>query len=131
MTRCFAAAAVLLVVLAPVRGQTADEKKQSIKYLQGLQTKDGGFITHKDDKAPTLRATSSAVRALHYFGGDVPDAKGAAEFVARCFDSNTGGFKDTPDGKEPGVALTAVGLMAVSELKMPQEKYVEPAVKYL
>jgi prenyltransferase beta subunit len=127
---CFAVCAV------PVCAQTAEEKKATIAYLQGLQTPDGGFLAAAPDpksnrvNKPSLRATSSALRALKYFGGEASDAKAAAKFVASCFDKDSGGFTDSM-GSKPDVAVTAVGLMAVVELKMPTEPYVEPAVKYL
>src|SRR5262249_35004214 len=44
--------------------------------------------------------------------------------------SATGGFADGPGGKVD-VATTAVGLMAVTELKLSQDRYTQPAVKYL
>jgi prenyltransferase beta subunit len=67
---------------------------------------------------------------LKYFGGEARDLPACREFVARCFDPTSGGFMDQP-GAEPDVTTTAVGLMGLVELKMPQEKYVEPAVRYL
>jgi prenyltransferase beta subunit len=124
------------VCLVPARAQTADEKKATIAYLQGLQTPEGGFLAASPDPKsnrvdkPSLRATSSALRALKYFGGEALDTKAAAKFVASCFDKESGGFTENVGGK-PDVAVTAVGLMAVVELKMPTETYVEPAVKYL
>ena len=118
-----------------LRGQTADEKKATIAYLRGLQTADGGFLPATPDpnadRAPrsSLRATSSAIRALKYFGGEPSDKTACAKFVASCFDKESGGFTDLVGGK-PDVTSTAVGLMAVVELKMPSDPYVEPAVKY-
>jgi prenyltransferase beta subunit len=122
--------------LTPAHGQTADEKKATIAYLQGLQTPDGGFLTAAPDpksnraNKPSLRATSLAIRALKYFGGAPGDKDAAAKFVASCFDKDSGGFTDLVGGK-PDVTATAIGLMAVVELKMPADPYVEPAVKYL
>lgn len=109
--------------------------KQSIDYVRKLQAESGGFRTHepKPDAVkilPTLRATSSAVRALHYLGGEIPDQAACVKFVESCHDAETGGFSDVPKGK-PDVFSTAVGLMAVTELKMPTEKYAAGAIKYL
>jgi prenyltransferase beta subunit len=126
----------LAAIASPVRGQTADEKKATIAYLRGLQTADGGFLSAaldpKLDRAPrsSLRATSSAIRALKYFGGEPSDKDACAKFVASCFDKEIGGFADLVGGK-PDVTTTAVGLMAVVELKMPLDAYVEPAVKFM
>ena len=108
--------------------------KQTIAYVQKLQTPTGGFLAQSPAPnirlAPTLRATSSAVRALHYFGADISNKENCIKYVDSCFDPKSGGFTDMPNGK-PGVFETAVGLMAVIELKMPAEKYVAGAVKYL
>jgi prenyltransferase beta subunit len=51
-------------------------------------------------------------------------------FVRRCFDRETGGFADTPGGK-PDAVRTAVGLMALVELKLPRADYEKRAVRYL
>jgi prenyltransferase beta subunit len=109
--------------------------KQSIAYLQKLQTDSGGFRASepkaKEPKGePTLRATSAAVRALKYLGGDVPNKAACIKFVETCWNAEAGGFSDEPKGKAD-VFCTAVGLMAVAELKMPTEKYAKSAVKYL
>jgi len=128
MKRTIVAIAVLL--LAGLPGQTAEPNKATIAYVQKLQNKDGGFRPAADKETSSLRATSAAVRALKYFGGEVPDRSGAANFVKSCFDKKTGGFADAPGGK-PDVALTAVGLMAVVELKLPLEDYEAPAIRYL
>jgi prenyltransferase beta subunit len=137
MLKRFALLALCFTVnLAPTRAQTADEKKATISYLQGLQSSEGGFLAVAPDpksnriNTPSLRATSSALRALKYFGGEATDKKVAAKFVASCFDKKSGGFTDHVGGR-PDVAVTAIGLMAVVELKMPADDYIEPAVNYL
>jgi prenyltransferase beta subunit len=133
MKHCLLALPGVLLCLAPVWGQTTEEKKATVELLRGLQAPSGGFheAPSKDGKSPvTLRATSSALRALKYFGGEVPNKEAAAKFVASCFDPKTGGFANTPGGKTDAI-VTAVGLMAVVELKMPAEMYTEKAVKYL
>ncbi len=76
-----------------------------------------------------LRATNAAVKALNHFGGEVPDKAACADFIKSCFDKESGGFADRPGGK-PDVTTTAVGLMAVVEVKLPTEPF-EGAVKYL
>jgi hypothetical protein len=120
----------LLCLVPSTFAQTADEKKATIAYLQKLQTKGGGFLVAADEKSPTLGATSAAVRALGYLGGEVPDPKAAAAFVASCHDADTGGFANVPDG-EPRVITTAIGGMAVVALKMPLVKYEAGVVQYL
>ena len=119
-----------LLVAAPVFGETAEQKKASIAYLQKLQNKDGGFRPSAAVETSSLRATSSALRALKYFGGEAPDRAAAAAFVKSCHDKATGGFADAPGGK-PDVAITAVGIMAVVEVKLPTEPYEAGVIKYL
>jgi hypothetical protein len=127
----------LLLALVPARGQTVEaQKRVTVAFLRGLQTKGGGFLaapTPPDSKAPnppSLRASTAALRALRYNGGEPRDLEACARFIEQCFDKATGGFADQPGGK-PDVTTTAVGLMAVVEVKLPLEKYRGPAVKYL
>ncbi len=128
MKRTIVALAVLL--LAGPSGQSAEPNKATIAYLQKLQNADGGFRPAADKPLSSLRATSSALRALKYFGGDALDRARAGDFVKSCFDKKSGGFADTPGGK-PDVVLTAVGIMAVVELKLPLGEYETPAIRYL
>jgi prenyltransferase beta subunit len=132
MKRIILAIALCLVLSAPAAAGDAAAKK-TIAYVQKLQTSGGGFVTMMAPNIrvqPTLKATSSAVRALHYLGGDIPDKAACIKFVESCHDPESGGFRDTPTGK-PDVFTTAVGIMAVTELKMPTEKYAKGAIKYL
>lgn len=106
--------------------------KQTIAYVQKLQTNTGGFLSMAPKPnirlAPTLRATSAGVRALKYLGGEVPNPKAAAKFVLSCYDETSGGFSDMPKGK-PEIFATAVGIMAVKALKMDLD--LGPSVKFL
>jgi prenyltransferase beta subunit len=117
-----------------VQAQTGEEKKETIAYLRNLQTPNGGFLpaTPQQGKEakPNLRASSSALRALKYFGGSAKDAESCAKFVGKCFDKESGGFADQPGGK-PDITSTAIGLMAVVELKMPARDIREAAIKFL
>lgn len=117
---------VCLLFAAPAWAQTADETKASIACVRRLQGADGGF-TAAAAKGPrvasSLRATSAAIRALHYLGGEVPDPGRCKNYVAAAFDAQTGGFRDVQPEGRPDVPSTAVGLMAVAALKMPAEKY--------
>jgi prenyltransferase beta subunit len=124
----------LLIALTPARAQTPDQKKATIVYLQSLQAKEGGFLPAgtkpNGETKPSLRATSAAVRALKYFGGEPKDKATASQFVKDCFEKASGGFSDVPKGK-PDVISTAIGLMAIVELKISPEEFVDPAIKYL
>jgi hypothetical protein len=137
MKRFVPSVLLLLVCLVPAWAQTADEKKETIAWLQKLQQSDGGFIltpappTAAKPEGSTLRATSTTLRALKYFGGEPKDHDAAVKYVERAFDKESGGFSNTQPELKPDAVSTAVGLMAVVELKMPQDRYVDPAVKYL
>jgi prenyltransferase beta subunit len=130
MRRVFLAGLCLALVTAPARAQTPDEKKATVAWLGKLQTPDGGFQPAPGQAPSGLRATSSSLRALKYFGGEVPDREKAGAFVRSCFLKDSGGFADRPGGK-PDVALTAVGLMALVELKLDTGPYESAALEYL
>jgi prenyltransferase beta subunit len=134
MSRWSLVCLIAVGTMTPAHAQSADDSKATIAYLQALQLPDGGFSPSRPFKdaagEPSLRATSAAVRALKYLGAKARDEGAAAKFVQRCFVPTTGGFADQPGGR-PDVTLTAVGLMAVVELKLPIELCRDPAVKYL
>jgi hypothetical protein len=134
MRRLYLVTLLFLVSPQIVPAQEEVGRKATIDFLQKLQTDSGGFLAMAKapdiQRPPTLRATSSAMRALRYFGGAVPNKDACARFVESCFDADSGGFGDSPKGK-PDIFTTALGLMAVAELKLPMDKYGPPAAKYL
>jgi hypothetical protein len=117
-------------------GQTPDQRKETLGYLRALQQADGGFLPSRPDRdkaresKSSLRATNAALRALKYFGGEPADPAACARFVQSCFDKASGGFGDAP-GMKPDVPTTAVGIMAVVELKQPVDGYRAGVVKFL
>jgi hypothetical protein len=123
--------AVLVVVVwgNHARPQTEPEKRQTIAYLNKLQTKTGGFMASlspdEAKRVPSLRATSAALRAYRYFEGEVPHKDKVVEFVKSCYIKETGAFADQPGKGNADVFSTASGLMAVVELKIPQTDYLE------
>ena len=125
---------LLAIWATPLRADDEPGIKQTIAYVQKLQTATGGFTSTippaNAQPAPTLRATSAGVRALHYLGGAAPDKHAAVKFVENCWDEKSGGFADTPQGKTD-VFTTAVAMLAVKVLEMPADKYGPGAVKYL
>ena len=137
MTRFALAALGTAVCLVPAYGQSPEAAKQTVAYVRSLQTKEGGFLPARPDPKsdrlvrPTLRATSAAIRALRYFGGQVPDREACARFVAACLDKASGGYADAPGAGKVDVFTTAVGLMAAVELNLPARTYQKPAAKYL
>src|SRR5262245_51533970 len=96
-------AGLALVGFNPAWADEPAGVKQTIAYVQKLQTSTGGFLSMAPQPnvrlAPTLRATSAGVRALKYWGGDVPNPKAASKFVLSCHDEASGGFSDMPKGK--------------------------------
>ncbi len=143
MKRFLSVGACLFLVLLPAWGQTPDiqkavearllqarQHKAAIAYLQKLQQKDGGFAADAHQTTSGLRATNAAVKALDHFACEVHDKAACANFVKSCFDKESGGFADRPGGK-PDVTLTAVGLIAVVEVKLPTGPFEAGAVKYL
>ena len=107
----------LILILVPFSARTvAEDKAETIKFLTGLQQADGGFLPAPGAKGgSSLRATSAAVRAIKYLGGEVPNRAKARDFVLSCYHADTGAFSDQPGGAGD-VTHTAVGLMAVAEL---------------
>jgi prenyltransferase beta subunit len=124
------ALALLCFVPALVLAQTPDQKKGTLDFLYGLQTKEGDYRAAPGVKTPSLRATSSALRAIKYFGGKPKYHDATQTFVTSCFDEKTGGFADTPGGK-PDVVLTSVGLMALVELGTPRRRYQLQAIEFM
>jgi prenyltransferase beta subunit len=134
MKRLVEALVIGVLVATPLYAGDQPGVKQTIAFVQKLQVTDGGFLSQpaapNKTVVPTLRSTSAGVRALHYLGGDIPNKDACIKYVESCYDAPSGGFSDTPKGK-PDVFTTAIGLMAVTEMKMPAEKYAAGAIKYL
>jgi prenyltransferase beta subunit len=126
----FLAPFALLFVALSAPAEAPGQAKETIAYLRKLQTKEGAFVADAGKTKPGLRATSSALRALKYFGGEVPDRAAVIRFVESCHDKESGGFADYPGGK-PDVATTAVGAMALVELKLPVAPYEAGILSYL
>jgi hypothetical protein len=123
-----------LVVPMPLFAQTAAEKKATIQFLASLQQPDGGFIAAPIDPRldqtpiPSLRATSAAVRAIQYLGGEVPNREKALTFVENCRNVESGAFGDTTGGTKD-VPTTAIGMMAMAALQ--KEPDLDKSVKYV
>jgi hypothetical protein len=129
MNRLVLTGLCLILVPGLVSAQSADQKKETIAYLQRLQVKDSGFRPSSSTARPSLGASNGALRALKYFGGDMDERDACVRFVKSCFDPDSGGFADEPGGKV-NVHTTSVGIMAVVELKMPTAPYEAAVLKY-
>jgi hypothetical protein len=130
---------IALLAPTPLLGQTADEKKATIRFLASLQQPDGGFVASPVELRrdgvlkSSLRATSGAVRAIKYLGGEVPNNEKAIQFVKSCFNPEKWAFADRPNGMVD-VTSTAVGLMAAAELyrdEFVRNNYEVQACSYL
>lgn len=131
MKRIFLILLIACVPLVAVRSQTPGEKAATVAFVQKLQQNNGGFVQAPSATTkPSLRTTSTALRALKYFGGEPKEPAKLPNFVALHFDKTTGGFADLANSN-PDVFSTAVGLMAVVQLKMPTEPYLEPGIKFM
>ncbi|MCS6977652.1 MAG: terpene cyclase/mutase family protein [Gemmatales bacterium] len=122
---------IVLILLGPLPGlgqePTAEEKAATLKYLASLRRADGGYAAeNKPDSPATVAATSSALRAIRYFGGKPDDPQATARFLLSCRHVGRGGFGPTP-GSPPEVRVTALGLMACKEL--PEAKLTAAEVR--
>lgn len=129
MSRLFLAGLAGFILAGPaLADRTAAEA--TIQYLRKLQASDGGFLTDAGKAKSSLRATTSALRALKYFGGEASDCAASADFVKKCFVESSGGFADSPGGK-PDAVTSAVGVMALVELKISTARYEAAMLQYL
>jgi hypothetical protein len=123
-----------LVAVVPLVAQPRVTDSATVSYLHQRRNVDGGYApTQPPSDKPlgsSLRATTSAIRAFKYLGGQPDRLADTARFVDRCYDKATGGFGDVPD-QPPTVFSTAVGVMTAVELKLPPESYRDGAVKFL
>ena len=127
--RTFYSCLCLLVAALPLHAQS-DAHKAAIAYLQKLQADDGGFRANARAEQSDLPATTTAFRALKYLGAAPRNREGCLAFVQKCFDKDNGGFAARPGGKAE-YRSTAVGIMAVVDMKLPIKLYGEAIVKYL
>ena len=127
-------ALVLLLPSLAAAQPTAEQKKETVKWVLAQEAPGGGFYVAPQPPdvdappRPSLRATSAAVRSLKYLGADIPNKDKHAAFVLKCFDPKTGAFAEP--GGQPDVTITSVGVMAAVELGIPKEKFAK-AMDYL
>ncbi len=131
MKRVLLGGVCLLLIGLPVRAQSDAQKKATIAFLRNLQADDGGFCPGPRTGKSELPATSAALRALKYFGGEPRDKAACIAFVKECYDDTDGGGFGFHPGCPSRYRSTAVGIMAVVELKMPTEPYADSVIKYL
>jgi hypothetical protein len=111
------------VVLSPtLHGNDSDaDVAKTLAYVQSLYDPGSGGFRPMSASPPSLRATSAAIRVLPKLGGKLPDREKTASFLRRCYDAKSGGFAEP--GEKAEVFTTAVGIMAVVELKLPRQDF--------
>ena len=114
---------------APAARCQTPEQVRTAAFVAELQDPDGGF-PNRAGLPSSLGSTSGAIRTLGHVGGSVKDVPAATAYVLSCRDPVTGGFTPAPKGK-PDARSTAVGLMAVAELRVKDAALVDKAVDYL
>jgi hypothetical protein len=112
--------AALVFVPSFAFAQSPEEKAASLKYLNGLRQESGAYQSNAKG-GPSLRATSAAVRAIKYLGGELPNPAQVKAYVLSCYDPPTGGFAEA--GEKPTVLVTSIGIMAAVELGIPETKF--------
>lgn len=112
------------------RRPSSAQKKETVAFLHSLSLEDGGFRSAPGESGPNLRATSSCIRALKYFGGKARDPEKSKSFILSCWNPEEGGFSDVPRGKLSPVS-TAVGLMGVREFQQVPQTMATKAVRFL
>jgi poly(3-hydroxybutyrate) depolymerase/prenyltransferase beta subunit len=129
MKRILLGLAICGFALVPsTRGQSPEDLERVSAQVAALQNADGGFSTAPGGTS-TLPTTSTAIRVLKNTGGSIRDVFACVRFVKSCADAESGGFAPIPGGK-PDVRTTAVGLMAVAELKIPADDLAKKAIAY-
>jgi hypothetical protein len=100
------------------------------------QNKQGGWRYRPFDGDADISATICqimALRAAHNAGITVPKetADRCIEYVKRCQDPSSGGFRYQPHGGPPGFARTAAGIVALNSAGVYEGKDIEKALEYL
>jgi prenyltransferase beta subunit len=107
-------------------------RKASVEFLLSLKQPDGSYLPDPTAKQSSLRATSAAVRAIKYLGGEVPQPEVTLKFFRSCYDPRIGTYLDRPatdKADSPSPVMAAVGIMAVRELSASDD--VSSSLKYL
>lgn len=126
-----AACAIVLTFTLAVWAQLPSEtqRQQTLKYLYALQQPDGSFGISAQAPKSDLPTTSAAVRAIMYFGGEVPKADLCRRYLHSC-QNGEGGFATNPGGVVD-VRSTALAVLALVELRDPDKPRLDRALRYL
>ncbi|MCS7016194.1 MAG: terpene cyclase/mutase family protein [Gemmatales bacterium] len=105
------------------------QRKETLDYLYSLQKMDGSFGPSALVPKSDLPTTSAAVRAIVYFGGEVPQADKTRRYLRSCQNPD-GGFGSSP-GAASEVRTTALAVLALVELGEKDRIVLGRALKYL
>src|SRR5438093_2040271 len=121
--------AVVILASAGMAAPLAPEQREaSVRYVTSLENADGGFRATAAEGKSELKNMTPAVRAIHYLGGELAHPRRAAKFVQDLFDPATGSFHEP--GAAADVRSTAMGLLALVELKQPVSEQGPAIVRY-
>jgi hypothetical protein len=109
---------------------------RSVELTIKCQNQQGGWRYRPFDGDADVSATICQIKALRSArnaGFTVPKkvADKCIEYVKRCQDPKTGGFRYQPQGGPPGFARTAAGIDALYSSGLYESKELEQALKYL
>jgi prenyltransferase beta subunit len=114
--------------------EISEENKAAIAYLQKYQMPSGGFVAvlppQGEEGVTSLRTTRTALRAFKLLGGSPANTDSVHKYLMACYDEKSGGFSDRP-GVAPDPISTSVGIMILGELQLPNDKYLERALRFM
>ncbi len=119
---------LLLAAAAAAAPLTAGQREATIRFVNTLQNPDGGFRSAAPEGKSALGNGVPAARAARYLGGKLEHPGRAGRFVLGCYDPATGSFHDA--GEAASVRSTAMGLMSVTELRLPFTEEAPKVVRY-
>ena len=111
----------LLLLPTLAFAQTAEEKKGTIQFIEGLRDKASGAYKVTADGKPSLRACNGAVKSLKALGVKVTEIEKIQKFILSCYDPKTGAFAE-PDGK-PDVTITSIGIIVACEVGLAKQEF--------
>jgi len=111
----------LLLLPTLAFAQTAEEKKATIQFIEGLRDKESGAFKNTANDKPSLRACNGAVKSLKALGVKAADIEKIQKFILGCYDEKTGAFAE-PGGK-PDVTITSIGVIVACEVSIDHKDF--------
>jgi prenyltransferase beta subunit len=113
-----------------------DALDRAVKLLVTVQNKEGGWRYHPNSNDADISVTACqvvALRAARDQGVDVPKKtlEQAANYIKRCQDPTTGGFRYQTFGGAPGFARSAAGLTALNRTGAKEDDFFKKGMDYL